>query len=149
DVGTLDSFYEANMDLLNPVPSLDLYQSDWPIRTYQAQYPPARTVPGISGSEGIFVNSIASGGVLIVGGAVQHSILFPHVSVGDEALVHDSILFNNVEVGEGAQLERCIVDKGVKIPPGETIGLDLEKDAARFTVSEKGVVVVPKDYEFG
>lgn len=149
DVGTLDSFYEANMELLDPVPSLDLYQPDWPIRTYQAQYPPARTVPGISGSEGIFVNSIAAGGVLIVGGAVQHSILFPHVSVGDEAIVHDSILFNNVEVGEGAQLERCIVDKDVKIPPGETIGIDPEKDAARFTISDKGVVVVPKGYQFG
>ncbi|MES9936310.1 MAG: glucose-1-phosphate adenylyltransferase [Sedimenticola sp.] len=148
DVGTLDSFYEANMDLLNPVPSLDLYQPDWPIRTYQAQYPPARTVPGASGSEGIFVNSIAAGGVLIVGGAVQHSILFPHVTIGDEAIVHDSILFNNVQVGEGAQLERCIIDKDVKIPPGESIGVDLEKDAERFTVSDKGVVVVPKNYQF-
>ena len=118
----LDSFYEANMDLLNPEPSLDLYQSDWPIRTYTAQYPPARTVPGVSGSEGIFINSMVSGGVVIVGGSVQHSILFPQVSIGEEAVIHDSILFNGVQVGEGAELERCIIDKDVRIPPGERIG---------------------------
>jgi glucose-1-phosphate adenylyltransferase len=148
DVGTLDSYYEANMGLLDPVPSLDLYQPEWPIRTYQAQYPPVRTVPGESGSEGIFINSITAGGVVITGGNVEHSILFPRVSVGDEAVIHDSILFNNVKVGEGARLERCIVDKDVRIPPGETIGLDPEQDAARFTISEKGVVVVPKGYRF-
>ncbi len=148
DVGTLDSYYEANMDLLNPVPSLDLYQPDWPIRTYTAQDPPARTVPGISGSEGIFINSMVSGGVVIVGGSVQHSILFPRVTIGEEAVIHDSILFSGVQVGEGAQLDRCIIDKDVRIPPGERIGFDRERDAARFTISEKGIVVVPKDYRF-
>jgi glucose-1-phosphate adenylyltransferase len=96
DVGTLDSFYEANMDLLNPVPSLDLYQPEWPVCTYTAQYPPARTVPGLSNSEGIFINSMVSGGVVIAGGNVQHSILFPHVTIGDEAIIHDSILFKMV-----------------------------------------------------
>lgn len=148
DVGTIDSYYEANMDLLNPIPSLNLYQPEWPIRTYTAQYPPARTVPGLKGSEGIFINSIIAGGVLIVGGSVQHSIIFPHVTIDEEAVIHDSILFNNVEVGEGAQLEKCIIDKDVKIPPGESIGFNRELDAARFTVSEKGVVVVPKGYQF-
>ncbi|MEA3304034.1 MAG: glucose-1-phosphate adenylyltransferase [Pseudomonadota bacterium] len=148
DVGTLDSFYEANMELLNPVPSLDLYQPDWPIRTYTGQHPPARTVPGLSGSEGIFINSMASGGVVIAGGSVQHSILFPHVTIGDEAIIHDSILFNGVQVGDGAELDRCIIDKGVKVPPGERIGFDPKHDAARFTLSEKGVVVVPKGYSF-
>lgn len=148
DVGTLDSFYEANMDLLNPVPSLDLYQPDWPIRTYNAQYPPVRTVPGSSGSEGIFINSIAAGGVVITGGSVQHSILFPHVTIGDEAIIHDAILFNNVEVGERAELDRCIIDKDVKIPAGERIGFDRKRDAERFTISDNGIVVVPKGYRF-
>lgn len=148
DVGTLDSYYEANMDLLNPVPSLDMYQPDWPIRSYQSQDPPARTVPGLSGSEGIFINSIAGGGVVIAGGSVQHSILFPNVIIGDEAVIHDAILFNHVQVGEGAQLDRCIIDKDVIIPPGVKIGFDPAKDAERFTVSDKGVVVVPKGYQF-
>ncbi|MBF0255523.1 MAG: glucose-1-phosphate adenylyltransferase [Gammaproteobacteria bacterium] len=148
DVGTLDSYYEANMDLLNPVPALDLYQPDWPIRTYQAQYPPARTVPGSLGDEGMFLNSIIAGGVLIIGGSVEHSILFPRVKINEGAYVHNAILFNGVEVGEGARLNRCIVDKGVKIPAGEQIGFDRQRDAERFTLSEKGVVVVPKGYVF-
>ena len=148
DVGTLDSFYEANMDLLEPIPPIDLYQPDWPIRTYQSQYPPARTVPGADGSEGIFINSIAGGGVVVAGGSVQHSILFPKVFVDDEAMVRDSILFNGVRVGKYAMLQHCIVDKDVVIPDGEEIGVDPKRDAARFTVSEKGVVVVPKGYRF-
>ena len=148
DVGTLDSFYEANMELLNPIPSLDLYQENWPIRTYTAQYPPARTVPGISGTEGIFINSMVAGGVVITGGSVQHSILFPRVTIGEEAVIHDAILFNGVQVGEGAVLEHCIIDKDVKIPPRERIGCDPKQDAQRFTISEKGVVVVPKGFDF-
>jgi glucose-1-phosphate adenylyltransferase len=148
DVGTIDSYYEANMDLLKPVPSLNLYQDDWPIRTYQSQPPPARTVPGASGSEGVFINSIVAGGTIIAGGSVQHSILFPRVHVGDEAVVRESILFEGVEVGEKARLGNCIVDKHVRIPAGETIGLDRDRDAARFTISPKGIVVVPKGYRF-
>jgi glucose-1-phosphate adenylyltransferase len=148
DVGTIDSYYEANMDLLKPVPSLNLYQDDWPIRTYQSQPPPARTVPGASGSEGVFINSIVAGGAIIAGGSVQHSILFPRVHVGDEAVVRESILFEGVEVGEKARLGNCIVDKHVRIPAGETIGLDRDRDAARFTISPKGIVVVPKGYRF-
>ena len=148
NIDTLDDFYEANMELLNSVPPLDLYQPEWPIRTYQAQHPPTRTVPGVLGTEGIFINSMVGSGVLIVGGAVQHSILFPLVRIGEEALVHDSILFNNVEVGEGARLEHCVVDKEVVVPPGETIGIDRELDRKRFTVTDKGVVLVPKGYRF-
>ncbi len=148
DVGTIDSYYEANMELLDPVPSLDLYQPDWPIRTYQNQNPPARTVPGISGSEGIFINSIVGGGVVIVGGSVQHSLLFPLVQIGDEAVIHDSILFSGVKVGDGAHLENCIIEKDVVVPPGEQIGFDKERDAARFSISPKGIVVVPKGYRF-
>lgn len=146
DVGTLDAYYAANMDLLEPVPPLDLYQEDWPIRSYQLQTPPARTVPGASGSEGIFINAIIAGGCVIAGGSVQRSILFPQVLVEDEAVVEESILFQGVRVGEGARLRGCIVEKGVSIPPGETIGYDLRQDRERFTVTEGGVVVVPGDF---
>jgi glucose-1-phosphate adenylyltransferase len=149
DVGTIDSFYAANMDLLEPVPPLNLYQNNWPIRTYQSQPPPARTVPGESGSEGISINSIVAGGTVIAGGSVQHSILFPGVHVGDEAIVRDAILFNGVHVGNRAELRNCIVDKGVQVPAGESIGIDLNRDRRRFTVSPGGIVVVPKHYRFG
>jgi glucose-1-phosphate adenylyltransferase len=148
DVGTIDALYEANMSLLDPVPPLDLYQPDWMIRTYQGQTPPARTVPGQSGNEGVFVNSIVSGGAVIAGGGVNHSVLFSGVRVEDESIVEDAILFNDVVVGEGAQVKHCIVDKGVKIPAGETIGVDPGLDRERFHVSEKGVVVIPKNYRF-
>jgi glucose-1-phosphate adenylyltransferase len=148
DASTLDSYYEANMELLEPVPRVNLYQKDWPIRTYQGQHPPARTVPGKSGNEGIFINSIIAGGTVISGGAVQRSILFPQVFIGDSAVVEDSILFEGVALGEEARLRNCIVDKYLDIPPGERIGYDLDRDRERFSVSEGGVVVVPKGYRF-
>jgi glucose-1-phosphate adenylyltransferase len=149
DVGTLDAYYEANMDLLKAKPPLDLYQRDWPIRTYHSQNPPARMVPGPDGKDGLLANAILGSGTVIFGGVVRHSILSSRVYVHQDAAVEDALLFDNVEVGAGAKLRRCIVDKGVKIPPGETIGIDPAKDAARFVISEKKVVVVPKDYRFG
>lgn len=148
DVGTLDSYYRANMDLLEPVPPLNLYQPDWNIRSYSRQCPPSRTVPGESGTEGISINAIVASGVVIAGGSVQHSILFPEVTIGDESQVEDSILFDNVRVGRRVRLRGCIVDKHVTIPDGERIGYDRERDAERFTVSPGGVVVVPKGYRF-
>jgi glucose-1-phosphate adenylyltransferase len=148
DVSTLDSYYDANMDLLEPVPGLNLYQDDWPIRTYQRQNAPARTVPGESGNEGIFINSIVADGTIIAGGHVQHSILFPNVYVGDEALLQDAILFNGVHVSDRVQLRRCIIDKYVHIPPDMQIGYELDSDRKRFTVSDHGIVVVPKGYRF-
>lgn len=149
DVDNIDAFYKANMGLLEPVPSLNLYQDDWTIRTHQEQSAPARTVPGTSGNEGIFINSIIASGTVIAGGSVQQSILFPKVFVGDEAMVHDSILFNGVHVGAGAELKRCIIDKDVNVPENEKIGFDLDIDRERFTVSPGGVVVIPKGYQFG
>ena len=148
DVGTLDAYYEANIALLDPVPSLNLYQRDWPIRTYLPQSPPARTVPGEDGHDGVIYNSSLAGGTVINGGTVVHSILSSWIRVEHAALVKDSILFNFVSVGAGAKLRRCIVDKHVSIPAGETVGYDLERDRQRFTVTEQGVVVIGRRDSF-
>jgi glucose-1-phosphate adenylyltransferase len=148
DVGSLDAYYEANMDLLKPVPPLDLYQNDWSIRTYHGQNPPARMVPGEGGKDGLMTNSIMGAGTVIIGGIVRHSILASRVYIHEEAVVEDAILFDHVTVGRGAKLRGCIVDKHVCIPPGETIGFDAEKDRQRFACSDKGIIVVPEDYRF-
>ena len=148
DVGTIDAYFQSNMDLLEPVPPLNLYQPDWPIRTYEPQVPPARTVPGPSGQQGELVNSMLSAGVIVMGGCVRQAILSCNVVVHELAFVEQSILFDGVTVGAGSRLRNCIVDKYVKIPPGTRIGFNREQDAARFTVSENGVVVVPKGYVF-
>jgi len=148
DVGTIDAYYEANMDLLRPMPAIDLYQGDWPIRTYEGQHPPARSVPGRSGREAEIVNCMLASGTLIVGGTLRHDILFPNVRVEEGAVVENSLLFHGVAVGEGAQLQRCIIEKHVVIPAGERIGFDRARDAERFTVSDRGIVVIPKGYRF-
>ncbi len=148
DLGDIDAYYQANVGLLSAEPPLDLYQEDWNIRTHQGQYPPARTVPGLSGTEGIFVNSMLAAGAVIVGGGVSHSILFPRVRVCDGAIVDAAILFDRVQVGEGAQLRNCIVEKDVVIPAQAQIGFDLKVDRERFIVSPRGVGVVPKGYCF-
>jgi glucose-1-phosphate adenylyltransferase len=148
DLRGIDAYYAANMALLEHDPPLNLYQADWNIFTAQGQNPPARTVPGLSGTEGIFVNSMLAAGSVVSGGGVNHSILFPRVMVLDGAIVEDAILFNGVSVGEGAHLRRCIIDKDIRIPPQTQIGLDAAADRARFHVTAGGVVVIPKDFRF-
>jgi len=148
DVGTIDSFYDANMDLLKSIPPLNLYQGDWPIRSYQSQTPPARTVPGESGTEGIFINSIVAGGTIIAGGNVSHSVIFKNVFVDDDTFVENSLLLDGVHVGKNARINNCIIDKHVVVPDGEEIGYDLTTDKERFQVTEKGVIVIPKDQQF-
>ncbi len=148
DVGTIDAYFQSNMDLLEPKPPIDLYQPNWPIRTYEPQVPPARTVAGPSGHAGELINSMLAAGVVIEGGSVRNSILSSSVKVEELAIVERSILFDGVTVGVEARLRKCIVDKNVQIPPGERIGFDRASDEARFTVSDNGVVVVPKGYQF-
>jgi len=148
DVGNIDTYFEANMDLLKPIPPLNLYQENWQIRTYTGQYPPARTAPGFSGNEGIFINSIVASGTVISGGSVQNSILFSQVNVDDEAQVYNSIIFDNVQIGKGTNIRNCIIDKDVIIPANEHIGYDAEIDAKRFFISPGGIVVIPKGYQF-
>lgn len=145
-VSGLDAYFDANMALLEPVPPMDLYQSDWPIWSHSRRLPPARTVGSRQGNEGLFVNSIVSNGTIITGGAVARSVLCPRVRVHDSAAVERCILFDDVEVGEGAQLRNCIIDKYARIPPGMRIGFDSREDAAHFEVTPKGVVVVPKAF---
>ena len=148
DVGTLDSYFDANMDLLLPDPPIDLDQPDWAIRGFEGQYPPARTVPGPSGGEARLVNSLLCSGAVVRGATVGHSILSSRTHVNDQAEVERCVLFEGVSVGERSRLRNCIVDKNVTIPPGEIIGYDEFADRRRFTVSPAGVVVVPRDYEF-
>lgn len=148
DVGTIDSYYQANMDLLEPVPPMNLYQPNWSIRTYEPQYPPARTVSSATGNEGIFINSIIANGVVNSGGSVQSSVVSPNVRINDRATVANSIIFDGVQIGEGCQLNNCIVDKHVKIPANTEIGINSAEDARRFRISPKGVVVVPENYQF-
>ena len=148
DVGTLDAFYEANMDLVSIDPMLNLYDEHWPIRTFQPNIPPAKFVYGSRGSAdniGHAHESIVGSGCVISGGQVNRSILAPQVRVNSFASVEDSILFNHVQVGRHSRLRKCIVDKYVEIPEGVQIGFDPEADRKRgLIVSEQGVVVISK-----
>ncbi len=146
DIGTIDAYYMANMDLASVSPIFNLYDKKWPIRTYEGQYPPAKTVfaDEDKGRAGKALDSIICSGVIISGGRVERSILSPGVRVNSYAEVQDSILFHNVNIGMRAKVRRAIIDKDVRVPEGERIGYDLEKDRKRFYVSEGGIVVIPK-----
>ncbi len=144
DVGTIDAYYEANMDLVSVTPKLNLYDPEWPIFTYQPPYPPAKTVLLEEGRIGTALNSILSHGSIISGGSVKRSVLSPKVKVHSYAEIEDSILLSGVEVGRYAKIRRAIIDKEVQIPEGMRIGYDFEEDAKRFTVTASGIVVIPK-----
>ena len=144
DVGTIDAYYEANMDLISVTPQLNLYDPQWPILTYQPPSPPAKTVWIEEGRVGTALNSIISNGCIISGGNVRRSILSPKVTVHSFAEVEDSILLEGVDVGRKAKIKRTIIDKEVQIPEGMEIGYHLDEDAKRFTVTGSGIVVVPK-----
>jgi len=145
DIGLLDAYYEANMDLVSIEPELDLYDPAWPIRSYHEQMPPAKTVHDAEDRRGEAVNSLVCSGCIISGGHVEGSILSPQVKVKSYSKVTGSILMDGVEVGRGAEVHGAIVDKGVKIPAGAKIGGDREADLARFVVTESGIVAVQKE----
>ena len=147
DVGTIDAYWEANMDLCSVDPLLNLYDNSWPIRTRQPQSPPAKFVFAQEykgGRLGIALDSIVCDGCIISGGKVQNSILSPHVRINSWSHVQESILMENVEVGRHAKIQRAIIDKDVYIPSGTVIGYDIEEDRERFYVSAEGIVVIPK-----
>jgi len=146
DIGTIDAYWQANMDLASVSPVFNLYDKKWPIRTYEGQYPPAKTVfaDEDKGRAGKALDSIICSGVIISGGRVERSILSPGVRVNSYAEVTESILFHDVTIGMRAKVRKAIIDKGVRVPDGMKIGYDLEKDRERFFVSDEGVVVIPK-----
>lgn len=149
DVGTIDAYYEANMDLIDVDPELNLYDQDWPIRTLQPNLPPPKFVFGSDGDPqrcGKAIDSIVCPGTIISGGGVQRSVISPNVRINSYASVEESILFDGVDIGRHARIRRAIIDKGVRIPPEMEIGFDVERDRRRgFLVSPGGIVVISKN----
>lgn len=148
DVGTIDSYYAASMDLINVNPHFNLYDVDWPLRTEQPQYPPAKTVSHEGERVGRAVNSLVCDGTVISGGLVERSIIGHNVRVNSYTYITDSIIFDNCKIGRHSRIRRSIIDKNVVIPEGTEIGFDAETDKKRFTVSDTGIVVIPKNYKF-
>ncbi|WCN83500.1 glucose-1-phosphate adenylyltransferase [Micromonospora sp. LH3U1] len=144
DVGTLDSFYDAHMDLINVHPVFNMYNFDWPIYTEQPPWPPAKFVHQWGERVGRAVGSMVSPGVVISGSLVENSIVSPKVRVHSWAHVEGSVLMEGVEIGRHAVIRRAILDKNVFVPEGAEIGVDLEKDRQRYTVSDNGIVVIGK-----
>jgi len=145
DVGTIDSYYDAHMDLISVMPIFNLYNNDWPIFTQQVNLPPAKFVHDGEGNQGRTTDSIVSLGVVVSGGVVERSVLSPWVKVSSHALVTDSVLLDGVQIGRNATVRRAILDKGVVISDGAMVGIDRQRDIDRgFTVTETGITVVGK-----
>jgi glucose-1-phosphate adenylyltransferase len=142
DVGTLDAYFEASMDLVEVDPVFNLYDPEWPLRTYQPQLPPAKFVLDEDGRRGMAIDSIVSMGCIVSGGEVRRSILCPGARVRSYSHVESSILLPGAVVGRHARVKRAIVDRGVELPQGARVGYDAAEDRRRHTVSEGGVVVV-------
>ena len=143
DVGTIESYYEANMDLIHVSPQLNLYNYKWPILTNQGNLPPAKTIFDQDERRGLNIDSYVCAGCVTSGGTVKRSILGPRCKVNSYSLVEDSILFENVTIGRNAQIKRAIIDKNITIPDGAEIGYDHDEDRRRgYRVTESGIVVV-------
>ncbi len=148
DIGNLDAYYKANMELVDIEPIFNLYDKDWPIRTYQEQFPPAKTVfsnlGGAKPRAGLMLDCLASSGCIVSGGRVERSILSPNVRINSFSVIWDSIIMEGVNIGRHAKIRHAIIDKDVHIPAGTEIGYNQEEDKKKFMVSENGVVVVAK-----
>jgi glucose-1-phosphate adenylyltransferase len=146
DVGTLEAYYEANMDLVSVSPVFNLYDKHWPIRTHQRQYPPAKFVFGEPGRTGMAIDSIVCPGCILSGGVVRNSVLSPDVRVNSYSEVDSSIIFSHVNIGRHCRVRNSIIDRDVHIPEGTVIGFDPEEDARNYMVTETGITVVTRDY---
>jgi glucose-1-phosphate adenylyltransferase len=142
DVGTIDAYYEANMDLRAVSPALNLYNRQWPLRTSGFPDPPAKFAFDMEGRRGVATDSIVSGGCILSGGTVKNSVIARGVRVHTGAVVEDSIILDNCDIGRHAKIKRAILDKNVRIPERGTIGYDLEQDKRLHHVTESGIVVV-------
>ena len=144
DVGTLDAYFEANMDLRDARPQLNLYNLRWPLRTAYYDQPPAKFVFDENGRRGLALHSVISEGCIVSGGAIRNSVLGRSVTVHSYSQVEDSVIMDYAEIGRHAKIRRAIIDKNVYVPEGEEIGYDLERDRQRFFVTDSGLVVIPK-----
>jgi len=142
DVGTIDAYYEASMDLRTVVPSLNLYNRQWPLRTAGYSDAPAKFTFDEEGRRGNAIDSIVSGGTILSGGSVRNSVLGRGVKVHAGAEVEDSVIFDNCDIGRRSKVRRAILDKNVRVPEGATIGYDLERDRSLYQVTDSGIVVV-------
>jgi len=145
DIGTIDSYYDASMDLISVTPEFNFYDNDWPMRTYQYQAPPAKTVSHEGERVGRTLNSLICDGTIVSGGLVERSLLGTNVRVNSYSYVTDSIIMNNCNIGRHARIRRTIIDKNVHVPESYEIGFDLESDKKKFLVTESGIVVIGKN----
>lgn len=145
DVGTIDAFWEANLDLASVTPELDIYDTNWPIWTSQRQLPPAKFVQDADGKHGQAINTMVSGGCIVSGSIVSNSVLFSSVRIHSFCVIDQAVLLPEVTIGRGCRLSRVVIDRGVEVPDGLVIGEDPVADAARFERTDNGVVLVTKD----
>jgi glucose-1-phosphate adenylyltransferase len=145
DIGTVDAFFEANMELREVNPSLNLYNRSWPIRTVSYSDPPAKFVFDEEGRRGTALNSIVAEGTIITGSVVRDSVIGRNVFIHSYSTIEDAIIMNRVEIGRGCRLRRVILDKNVYIPPGTEIGYDADKDRERYFATKSGIVVIPRE----
>ena len=145
DVGTVDAYYEASLELVHVKPELNIYDQDWPIWTYQVQQPPAKFILDEPNRRGVAINSMVAGGCIISGAVVRESLLFTNVRIDETTTVERSVILPHVEIGKGCVIRGAILDEGCEIPDGMTIGVDRVADSSRFHVTDNGVVLVTAD----